>query len=247
MADLNPAKAWNGLSKNGKIAVVAGVLAISIYMWYREKQKSAAAAASAQSASGSDTSNTAGDNSGIDPTTGIPYSEEQGSSGYYDSSIDPTTGVPYAEEYAMSAYGGDAGLGASYGAPTSGTDTTTGAGSTNSNGTDSTSPNITINVPPSSSGPSTTTGGGAPSTPSPTAAHSAPAPALSQGAIDTTNAAGKPAPKAGYTLVGTGNGNYQYVPNSKAKKGYKIYGSISHTKPQANAIGLGNGLWEVPA
>lgn len=244
MADLNPAKAWNGLSKNGKIAVVAGVLAISIYIWYREKQKAAAASASGASANAADqssTDSTASTGDGIDPTTGIPYSQEAG----YDSSTDPSNSYQSGYDDAMAAYGSDAGLGSSYGAPTSGTDTSSGAGATTSTTpTDTSAPSPTVNVNVS---PSSTTGGGAPSSPSPSVAHSAPAPALSQGAIDTTNAAGKPAPKAGYTLVGTGNGNYQYVPNSKAKRGYKIYPSISHTKPAANAVGLGNGLWEVPA
>lgn len=247
MADLDPMKAWSGLSKNGKIAVVAGVLAISIYIWYREKQKAAAAqtnaaSASAQDQSSTDTTGSTTDPNAIDPATGIPYSQESG----YDSSTDPTSEYMAGYDAAQaSAYGGDSGLGYSYGADTSGTDTGTGAGATTS--TTPTTPDITINVP--SSAPSTTTGGGAPSSPPAALAHAAPkpAPALASGAIDTTNATGKPAAKAGYTLVGTGNGGYQYIPNSKAKKGYKIYPSISKTKPSANAVGLGNGLWEVPA
>jgi hypothetical protein len=232
---MNPVKSWDNLSKNGKIAVVAGVLAISILWYFHSKKANAAAAAAA--ATTSDASGTS-DSSTVD-------GDSTDDSGFDDSSLDPSSDYISGYEDALSAYGSEDSLGAGeFG--TTGTDTTTGAGATNSTGTPA--PPVTINVSPDA--PSSTTGGGAPSTPPATAHTVTPASSTSVGNLLLKGAilapAGSRTTKNGYVTVGTGGGNYQYVPTSAAPKGYTIYHSVSSTKPVASAKGLGNGLWAVP-
>lgn len=73
--------------------VVAGGIVVIAYMRHRS---------AAQTADTSTAATT--DASAIDPTTGIPYSQESSAD---SSGIDPSTGIPYAEETAgASDYGG---------------------------------------------------------------------------------------------------------------------------------------------
>ena len=243
----NPIKMWDGLSKNGKIAVVAGVVAISLLWYYRSRQKAATAAAA--STASTDTTN---NSTSTDPTSSTDssmydtsgYGSSYGDYGGYDSSLDPTAAYQAGYDSAVTAYGSNLPPSTTSAPPTTGTDTTSGAGATNSNGTPTASP-VTIN----NDYPSSTTGGGAPSTPPAALAHTT-APATSTGSPIFGGAilapAGSRTTKAGYVTVGTGNGNYQYVPDSAAPKGYTLWHSISGTKPTSNAKGLGNGLWAVP-
>lgn len=234
---MNPAKSWNNLSRNGKIAVVAGVLAIALLWYYHDKQKQAATAAAAAATS---------DASGTSDTSSDTGSTDTGYNGYSDSSLDPSSAYTTGYEDALSAYGSDLYQGGyGYGGYT-GTDTSSGAGATNSTAptTTPTAPpvNVTVNTPSSS------TGGGAPNAPAAAEAHTvstiSTGKLLSSGAILAPT--GNRTTKSGYVTVGTGGGNYQYVPVSLAPKGYTIYHSVSSSKPQANAKGLGNGLWAVP-
>jgi PASTA domain len=87
----------------GAVAVAAG-LGVIVYIRARNTAKTAAAA---------DTSTATADTSGydptIDPSTGIPYAEE--------NAIDPSTGIPYAEENSgmgTSDYGGAGAYGTGY-------------------------------------------------------------------------------------------------------------------------------------
>jgi hypothetical protein len=82
------------MSTGRKVTWVAGGLGLFIVGLYIYKKRKAAQ----QDQSGATTT----DQSGIDPSTGLPYSQESG------GQIDPTTGVPYSQEY---GYGGGYGLG----------------------------------------------------------------------------------------------------------------------------------------
>ena len=64
----------------GGAALIVGIVG---YAYYRRSKANAAAAASSSTTSSTDTSG------GIDPATGIPYSQE---------GIDPSTGLPYSQE-----------------------------------------------------------------------------------------------------------------------------------------------------
>src|SRR5215472_8104204 len=93
---------------NKKTAVIgvgaAAGISIFVYIRHRNAQNAAQATAGGSSpASGTD--------SGIDPSTGIPYADEGGS-----SAIDPATGIPYAEEYG-GGYSSFPGGGAGYVSP----------------------------------------------------------------------------------------------------------------------------------
>lgn len=73
---------------------------------------------------------------------------------------------------------------------------------------------------------------------------------LHPGAIQARYGSTAPPPKNGYTIVGTGGGNWQYVPDSLVTTaGGYIYGSLSRAAPVVAAgevaKGLGNGLWEI--
>jgi hypothetical protein len=70
-----------GSKKKITFFAIGGGIGLAGVLWWRHN-KSTSAASTATTA---DTANT-----GIDPTTGIPYADE---------GIDPTTGVPYADEY----------------------------------------------------------------------------------------------------------------------------------------------------
>lgn len=173
--------------------------------------------------------------------------------------IDPVTGASYADE--ESAYDGSL-------APTSGsTDQSSDNGDTTT--TDpfedfdnqlqeflNTQQLLQQLMPQAPSTPS------APSTPAPTPATTPANPpnntaAQVTGALISTGKllasgaifapAGDRTTKNGYVTVGTGGGNYQYVPTSVAPKGDTIYHDVSGTQPVAGAKGLGNGLWAVPA
>lgn len=73
---------------------------------------------------------------------------------------------------------------------------------------------------------------------------------LHAGAIQAPYGSTAPPPKNGYTVVGTGGGNWQYVPDSLVTTaGGYIYGSLSRAAPVVAAgevaKGLGGGLWEI--
>jgi LysM repeat protein len=83
----------------GGVSVLVGVLG---YAYYKNgKQKKAAAAAAATTAATSD--QTGAGSSGIDPSTGVPYSQETGSYGSTYGGIDPATGIPYYDEITQSS------------------------------------------------------------------------------------------------------------------------------------------------
>jgi hypothetical protein len=92
--------------KKGAVFLLGGSAAVVGFLWYRHRQASAASSASPADAT---TTGTAADASGIDPTTGVPYSQEMAANTY--GGIDPATGIPYAEE--LSATGGLGGFGTS--------------------------------------------------------------------------------------------------------------------------------------
>lgn len=81
MTNMNVAKPKLKLKPN-KIWIVGGVAAAAIVFYEYRKAKSS----SAETGTGTTTDTT---DTGIDPATGIPYSQEQ---------TDPTTGIPYADE-----------------------------------------------------------------------------------------------------------------------------------------------------
>lgn len=86
MAAKTPAK---GKKATQKQYLMYGGAAIAVAIgYYLYKQHSANSAASSTS-------------SGIDPATGVPYSQETGA-----NAIDPNTGIPYAAELGSSGYGG---------------------------------------------------------------------------------------------------------------------------------------------
>lgn len=109
---MNPLDMWNKLGRDGKIAVVVGAIIIG-YVYYKHKQNVAAQQAASTDSSGTNTSTssgTGGDTSGIDPATGIPYSQEGGTTGQYNPSLDPSYGgsSPYG---GYGGYGTDGGSG----------------------------------------------------------------------------------------------------------------------------------------
>lgn len=82
------------------IVAVIGVGGAAAYILWKNKTSTAS------STDTDDTDDTGDDTSGIDPATGVPYSEEE---------IDPSTGVPYADEMgAMSPMGTTAGMDGAY-------------------------------------------------------------------------------------------------------------------------------------
>lgn len=77
----------------------------------------------------------------------------------------------------------------------------------------------------------------------------APGTKLANGNIQGPVSSTKPAAKVGYTLKGTGNGNWVYVNNKNVKTAAgKIAAPSGHNKPAAKKgytiKGLGNGKWE---
>ena len=171
----NPLEMWNGLSRNGKIAVVVGALALAYFMKRSsDKKKAAADAAATDSTSPTDTA-------GTDPSnTNDPSSLPQNTSGLspWDSS----------QAYGGSGMSGMPGYVGSYGTDgnPSVSSTTTGAGESGAlnggaNGTDLVGLGAGIEAGGIESGygygqkaGSAQTGGGAPAQPHPTHAHMAP-------------------------------------------------------------------------
>lgn len=221
---------------------LAGI--ITIYLFYRSQSASGTSSTAAQQAA-----------QGIDPNTGVPYSQEESA---YLSSLSPGTQT-------SSGSGGD----------------TTGAGAggaydlnsflTTLAGLEAAGVNFGTTAPtpmPAPVGPT-------PPAPAPGAPAPAPAPApsngtttpgtggspgtntqvgqrLSTGALLVANAIlapfGSRTTKQGYVTVGTGGGNYQYVPVNIAPRGFTLFHTISGTNPAPRiARGLGHGLWAVPA
>jgi hypothetical protein len=115
--------------KKGWAWVLGGVAIGGGWLIYNRHKANAAS-----TATGTTTGTT--DTTGIDPATGIPYSQEIGANAGMSSGIDPATGVPYADEYGGGGYGGGYGGygGGVYGSPYgvgSGTTTTTQTVTTN--------------------------------------------------------------------------------------------------------------------
>ena len=202
---------------------------VAIYLWYRYSQGSSSTPATAS-------------NTGVDPVTGIPYSQEE---------------AAYQNEAASAQVPGSGGITD----PSSGTSTPSGldladfltylqqfeqaTGTTLGPSTPAPPPpqqNSDGTTPPDNNSPPTT----APSTNGRISTGTL----LHAGAIFAPFGSTAPPPRNGYTVVGTGNGNWQYVPDNliTAAGGY-LFGSISHNAPTApaghHAVGLGNGLWEI--
>lgn len=89
-------------------AVGGGALVLGVvgYAYYKNKKsQSAAAAAATTSAAASDgtLAGTGAGDSGIDPSTGLPYADEEGDGVGTYGGIDPATGVPYYDEITQSS------------------------------------------------------------------------------------------------------------------------------------------------
>lgn len=205
---------------------LAGVVAM--YLYYRHA-----------SASSSTTISTAASNTGIDPVTGVPYADEESAfqneaasalapgSGGSAGSVD-TTGAGTSPDLGQEIQD-VTGLITSL--QTSGLIPNPGSGSTSTGATTTGTNASTPTTAPSTNG-RTSTGT-----------------LLHLGAILAPFGSTAPPARAGYTAVGTGNGNWQYVPNSLVNvAGGYLFGSVSHNAPTAPTgfitRGLGNGLWE---
>lgn len=222
--------------KKGPLPVWAwgAVGIVAIYLYYRYSQ--------ANSSSSPTSSSAAAVNNGIDPVTGIPLSEEQ---------------AAYQNEAASAlapGSGGSTGSGGSSGGSGSSTpdlgqeitDITNliqsleGAGLVPPPGTNGT--------PTPAPAPAPVTGGNPPSAPPSVGSRMSTGTLLNVKAILAPFGSAPP-PKTGYTTVGTGNGNWQYVPDSLAPIGGAIVTSISHNAPTAptgfTTRGLGQGLWAI--
>lgn len=209
---------------------------VAIYLWYRYTQASSTSTTS---------TSTAASNTGIDPITGVPYSEEEsafqneaasalapGSGGSYNGTT--ATGAPDLGQEIGDVTGLITSLQTSGLIPGPGTVTSGSSGTSDSGG----------------SSTSTGAGGGTPAAPPTVSTRMSTGNLLNVKAILAPFGSTAPPAKSGYTAVGTGNGNWQYVPNDlvNVAHGY-IYGSISHNAPTApkgyTAKGLGQGLWEI--
>lgn len=85
--------------------VVAGggfVLGLLGYAYYKNKKQSAANAAASSAASQGTSDGTGAGSDGIDPQTGVPYSQEGGAYGSTYGGINPATGLPYYDEITQS-------------------------------------------------------------------------------------------------------------------------------------------------
>ncbi len=224
----NPLDMWKGLGKNGKIALIAGLIIVSAYLYYHSKKKTAATVGAP---SDSTTANQASSSSETGDTTPSGSNGYQ-SNGYIPDSMNPAVSdVPIESGYGLSAYGSSSGgVGGYVGTGGGGAGTVTGTTQPPS-ATPPAPVDVTINNPApggSSTGgagtttspPSASTGGGAPSTPAANAhlAKNAPQPSLSPGAIRAPYGPHKPPPRAGYTIKGQGHGYWEYVPIKKPKK-----------------------------
>lgn len=202
---------------------------VAIYLYYRYSHNSSSSSASSVAS-----------NTGIDPVTGVPYVDEQAA--YQNeaaSAMTPTAGG--------GSYSADGTTGTSTGpdlgqeiqdvtgliTSLEGSGLIPSAPAANSDGTTA--------APTNQSAPTT-----APSTNNRMSTGTL----LHAGAIQAPFGSTAPPSRAGYTAVGTGNGNWQYVPNSLVNvAGGYLFGSISHNAPHApsgyTTHGLGNGLWEI--
>lgn len=199
---------------------------VAVYLWYRYSQSSSSATTAATTSS-----------DGIDPATGISYADEEaayqneaasalspGSGGSSDGGGgDGTTTPDLGQELSdVTGFITDLENAGLVSAPGS-----------NSNGSSAAGTNQSAPVTTPQVNNRISTG------------H-----LLTPKAIQAPAGSSAPPPKNGYTVVGTGSGNYQYVPDSlvTAAGGY-ISSKISRTAPKVGpgqtAKGLGNGLWEV--
>lgn len=227
-----PAHAASGLKRKvgplplwSWIVIVGGT--IGIYLLYRSSSSSTGAAAN---------SNT------VDPSspTGLTYGQEAQDAAL---GIDPATGETYAQEQAASAGGGGGTSGAG---GTSAPDDSAALSQIDSdlnNGFTSISGQISNEPVQDPQTPAQTFGGevsdvvggisalksaGLIDSPAPATQAKPKAPSLAAGALRAPFGATKPAAKAGYTIVGQGNGYWEYVPVAKT--------TVSHTsapKPTA--------------
>jgi len=209
---------------------------VTIYLYYRH---------SSSSSSSSGTTST----DAVDPVTGIPYSQEEqayqneaasamspGSGG--SNPVDTTNGgttPPDLTQELQDITGLITGL--------------QDAGLVNQTPTDNGGTSPSVNQPANSDGTTPPDNASTPTTAPSAHTRMSTGTLVHAGAIQAP-AGVKPPAKRGYTVVGTGHGNHQYVPDKLVKTpGGRIYGSVSHTAPVVHgnqvAKGLGNGLWEI--
>jgi hypothetical protein len=256
-------KMWNGLGRNGKIALVAGVAIVTFLWWHRQQAKKAEANAPAQGSTG-DTNSCADPNSNSNSNTCYGYNTNMcGSNTCADYNY--MSGYDAGIASAGSLYCGMIGSGSIANNGTAGPGTLAGTNSCASGSTSADREWADLlagyglanaqNTGAVASLPASITGGGAPATgvagaATTTHAHTVsitkPSP-TAVGGIVVGPSRRKPPAMAGYTIKGIGHGWWENVPapTEGVPRGYKLYPRRTNRKPNPSAKGLGNGWWAV--
>jgi hypothetical protein len=87
------------MSKKTLTFVLGGSAALVVFLWFRHRKNASASSSATSGTTPTDASAASTDPNAIDPTTGVPYSQEYGSTG-----VDPNTGLPYSQTPAGGYY-----------------------------------------------------------------------------------------------------------------------------------------------